>query len=466
MAARSGSIPKLETARRALAEGRYETAFELLEDAARRPRDRAQRALFQLHLAAADALYGVDGLDQGLQALREAAASEPAVVGWPLYRALHWEFRALQGATPGEVRRGVTGVGTAEPVAAYHAASALWLAGAGRSARRALAAIDRAHLPAYLAWRHAALSGHAHAEAAAWADAATAFAVAEAGATPSERPGLRAHRAGALLEDGRADEAAALLTGVDRQDLAPSECAWVRQLQGRADLELGNPERALVHLVEAERDASDGAARYAAVQLAARALARLGRHREAAERLGSVLSGAPESERPYALHERAVALLEADVAEEAEAVLQELLLDPDYPHRGEATADLAEARLRRGDLAGARETAVRALDLGATGPACLTLGTVAFEYYELDEAVSWLEQAASASVTGDPAWVAAQQLLADVFVQRGPAAAERLLSHARQALAYTEPGSEWIGPLEAHVAQARAWLGGHERWLN
>ncbi|NBC95261.1 MAG: hypothetical protein GVY27_02780, partial [Deinococcus-Thermus bacterium] len=208
------------------------------------------------------------------------------------------------------------------------------------------------------------------------------------------------------------------------------------------------------------------AARYAAVQLAARALARLGRHREAAERLGSVLSGAPESERPYALHERAVALLEADVAEEAEAVLQELLLDPDYPHRGEATADLAEARLRRGDLAGARETAVRALDLGATGPACLTLGTVAFEYYELDEAVSWLEQAASASVTGDPAWVAAQQLLADVFVQRGPAAAERLLSHARQALAYTEPGSEWIGPLEAHVAQARAWLGGHERWLN
>jgi thioredoxin-like negative regulator of GroEL len=466
VAVRSASLPQLETARRALAEGRYETAFALLEDAARQPRDRAQRALLHLHLAAADALYGVDGLDRGLQALRQAAASDPAAVGWPLYRALHWEFRALQGAAAGEVRRGVAGVEPVEPVAAYHAASALWRAGAGRSARRALQAIDAGRLPAYLRWRHAALLGHAHAEAGAWAEAAEAFQAAEAGTTPPERAGVRAHRAGALLEDGRVELAAALLEGLPRDDLTPSECAWVRQLEGRADLELGNPERALARLAEAEAGAPDAAARFAAVQLAAQALARLGRHVEAAERLASAQGEAPEAERPYALHERAVALLEADLAEQAEGVLEELLLDPDYPHRGEATADLAEARLRQGDLAGAREIAGRALELGATGPACLTLGTVAFEYYELDDAVRWLEQAASASGTGDPAWVAAQQLLADVFAQRGPAAAERLLSHARQALAWTEPGSEWVGPLEAHVAQARAWLGGHERWLN
>jgi tetratricopeptide (TPR) repeat protein len=463
---RSASLPSLETARRALAEGRYETAFALLEVAARQPRDRAQRALLHLHLAAADALYGVDGLDRGLQALREAAASDPSAVGWPLYRALHWEFRALQGAAPGEVRRGVVGVDPGEPVAAYHAASALWRAGAGRSARRALQAIDPGRLPAYLGWRHAALLGHAHAEAGAWAEAAEAFAVAEAGATPADRPGVRAQRAGALLEDGRLEEAARLLDGLPRDDLTPDELAWVRQLEGRADLELGNPERALRRLAEAAAGAAEPAARFAAVHLAAQALARLGRHVEAAERLAGALAEAPEAERPYALHERAVALLEADLAEQAEAVLEELLLDPDYPHRGEATADLAEARLRQGDLAGARETASRALDLGATGPACLTLGTVAFEYFELDDAVRWLEQAASASGTGDPAWVAAQQLLADVFAQRGPAAAERLLSHARQALAWTEPGSEWVGPLEAHVAQARALLGGHERWLN
>jgi hypothetical protein len=91
---------------------------------------------------------------------------------------------------------------------------------------------------------------------------------------------------------------------------------------------------------------------------------------------------------------------------------------------------------------------------------------VAFEYFDLDEAIVWLERAVSATQPGDPTWLAAHQLLADVHAQRGPAAAEQVLLHARQALAHVEPGSEWIGPLEGHVEQARRWLGGAERWLN
>ncbi len=466
MVPRDARLPQLEPARRALAEGRYEAAFALLEEAARHPRDRTAGALGRLHLAATDALYGEAGLDRGLRALREAAAQDPSAVRWPLYRALHWEFRALQGAPSHEVRRGVAGVTANDPVAAYHAASALWRAGAARSARRALRALEPEALPTYLRWRHASLLGHAHADSGDWQDAAVAYAAAREGATLLERDTVRVHLAGALLETGRPEEARLLLAALDADAVAPDDLAWARHLEGRAELELGNPGRALACLEDALRRSEDGAFRFSVVQTVAAVLGRLGRPTEAAERLREVLPDAPDGERAYALHERAVALLEADLAEEAQASLEELLLDPDYPHRGDATADLAEARLRLGDLAGAREIATRALELGAAGPACLTLGTVAFEYYDLDEAIVWLERAVSASPPGDPTWVAAQQLLADVFAQRGPSEAERLLSHARQALAWTEAGSEWAGPLEGHVEQALRWLGGHERWLN
>jgi len=459
-------LDHLEPARRALAEGRYEVAFALLEHAAQGPHPQAVRATCHLHLAAADALYGPDGLDRGLRSLREAAAADPGAVRWPLYRALHWEFRSLQGASASEVRRGVSGIGRDDPVAGYHAASALWWAGAARSARRALEALVGAELPAYLRWRRASLLGHALADEGDFAAAAEAFGAAYQAASRPERETERIHYANALLEQGKAHEARELLALLAEDDLTPPDAGWAHELRGRAELELGNPALALERFERAERLASGDDRRFAVAQAQAQALARLGRHAEAAERLAAALSSAPDEDRPYALHERAIALLEADLLGEAEEVLGELLLDPDYPHHGEATADLAEARLRQGDLVAARTTATRALELGATGPACLTLGTVAFEYFDLDEAIVWLERAASAATTGDPTWLAAQQLLADVHAQRGPDAAAQLLMHARQALAWTEPGSEWQGPLERHVAQARAQLGGHDRWLN
>ena len=466
MVPRRARLPHLEPARRALAEGRYEAAFALLEDAASRTRPQLVRALYQLHLAAADALYGRDGLDHGLRALRAVASADPAAVRWPLYRALHWEFRALQGASAHEVRRGVARLGDDDPVAAYHAASALWCAGASRAARRALSGIDAAELPAYLRWRRASLLGHANADADDWEGAAAAFAEALETAAEAERETIRVHLASALLELGRVAEVRELLATLEPGRLTPPDLGWGHELRGRAELELGNPGRALIDLDEADRLAEDGIRRFAVAQARAQALARLGRHAEAADRIADALPDAPEAERAYALHERAIALLEADRIDDARETLEEILLDPDYPYRGEVTADLAEIELRRGDLAEARETAARALDLGATGPACLTLGTVAFEYFDLDEAVVWLERAVSATTAGDPTWIAAHQLLADVYAQRGPSSAENLLIHARKALSWTEGGSEWAGPLEAQVELARSWLGGHERWLN
>ena len=460
-------LPHLEPAHRALAEGRYETAFELLEDAARRPQARGARALYHLHLAAADALYGHDGVDSGLRALRSAAEADPALVRHPLYRALHWEFRALHGAPVAEVRRGTRGIADEDdPVAAYHAASALWSAGSVRQARRALDALAPDDLPTYLRWRRASLLGHVLTEAGEHEAAALAFAQAYSAATEPERETVRIHLAAALLELGRMPELLILLADLDDDAVTPEDLGWARQLQGRAELELGNPGRALTLLAEAERRSEDPVQRFGVVHASAQALMAQGRYGEAAARLEAVLAHAPGPERPFALHELAVALLEDEASEEAEACLEELLLDPDYPNHGDATADLAEVRLRRGDLSAARETALRALELGAVGPACLALGTIAFEYFDLDEAVGWLEQAASATAPGDPTWLAAQQLLADVFVQQGPTAAERLLTHARLALAHSDSGSEWSRPLQAYVRQARRWMGGYDRLLN
>ena len=153
----------LEPAHAALAEGRYEAAFALLEGAARRHGTRAAGARYWLHLAACYALYGSDGLEGGVPALRAAIASDPNLGDDPLYRALYWEFEAYRGGAASDVKRGLRSGGAAElpPVAAYHAAAALLTVGAAKSALRRLEALDPAVLPAYLGWRHASMTASA-----------------------------------------------------------------------------------------------------------------------------------------------------------------------------------------------------------------------------------------------------------------------------------------------------------------
>ncbi len=127
----------LEPAQRALAEGQYDVAFALLEDAARRPYGRAAQGQYWLHLAAVYALYAEDGVENGTPALRQAVAADPNLAENPLYRALYWEFAAYRGGSVGDVKRGIRQVpASAEPVAAYHAGSALLGAGAPKSAAK------------------------------------------------------------------------------------------------------------------------------------------------------------------------------------------------------------------------------------------------------------------------------------------------------------------------------------------
>jgi len=467
---RRSRVVDLEPARRALAQGRYDVAFALLEDAARGGFARAAQAQYWLHLAAVYALYAEDGVENGVPALRSAVASDPNLAEDPLYRALFWEFAAYRGDTVGDVKRGIRQVpARADAIAAYHAASALLAAGAPKSAAKRLTLLPIAELPAYLVWRRWSLLGQSREALGDWSGAAEAFGKAVELAPEAERDPERLSLAGTLLELADPEAALAELERVDEDALRPEERAVLRYLSGRAHLESGNPNLGLAllreaHALEGERSGPD--AGFQTSLATAQALVALGRFDEANEAFAAALAVAPAEDRPFVQHEAAYALIESDALGAAEAMLSEVVSDPTYPHRAEALADLADTRLKSGEFDGAEVLARQALEMGATAAACLCLGNIAYEYFRLDEAITWFEQAVSASQPGDPVWVGAQQLLADACAWSGEGMAERVLTHARLALEYTEPSSEWYLPLRRHLAAAKKLLGGHDRLLN
>src|SRR5690606_36066185 len=191
-------------------------------------------------------------------------------------------------------------------------------------------------------------------------------------------------------------------------------------------LELGNPNPALELLSEAVPSdragaevvddpdgAPTGSGSYSVDFATAQALSALRRYPEALAAYQWALAKAPAEHRAYTQHEAAYAMIECDRLLQADEMLTAVVSDPSYPHRADALADLADVRLRSGEFESAQVVAEQALELGATAPACLTMGNIAYEYYRLEEAASWFEQAISASQAGDPYWVSAQQLLAD-----------------------------------------------------
>lgn len=462
--------PDLEGAHAALAQGHYDVALAMLEHAARRASRQGQGQSW-LMLAELYALYGEEGLENGQPALRSAAALDPNLASQPLYRALFWEFAAFRGGAVGDVKRGLRDVpDDADPVAGYHAGSALFAVDAPKSAARRLLAIDEARLPAYLRWRRWSLLGQCREAMGEWEGAVEAFAQAIELAPPPEREPERLSLAGALIELGRTGEAVETLESVDDLLLRDDELSVHRYLLGRAHLELGNPNQALELLAEARAstdldDDEEGGA-YSVVFATAQALSALGRSREALVEFERALDLAPAEHRAYTQHEAAYTMIECDKLLQAEDLLAEVVSDPSYSHRADALADLADVRLRNGEFEAAQVVAEQALELGATAAACLTLGNIAYEYYRLEEAASWFEQTISASHPGDPYWISAQQMLADVYAQFGDEHAEQLLRHARAALEYTDAGSEWHIPLTRYLEQARRVLGDFDRLLN
>lgn len=461
----------LEPAQRALAQGQYDVAFALLEDAARRPAGRAAQGMVWLQLAAVYALYAEEGVENGTPALRRAVAADPNLADHPLYRALYWEFAAYGGGSVGDVKRGVRQVpGDADGVAAYHAGSALLAAGAPKSAAKRLAAIDAELLPEYLVWRRWSLLGQCREALGDWEGAVEAFDQAVALAPRAEGEPERLSLAGAYLEQGDPGRSLQVLADVDEDALRREERAVARYLAGRANLEGGNPNLALTLLREAhaleQGDGTEPLDTFQTSLATAQALTALGRYPEANRAFAEALASAPAEDLPYVRHEAAYALIESDEVAAAEELLTDVVSDPTYPHRADALADLADARFKMGEFDVAEELAQQALEMGATAAACLCLGSISYEYFRLDDAIRWFEQAVSASQPGDPVWVSAQQLLTDAIAWRGERMADRVLTHARAALEYTDPSSEWYLPLRRHLAAAQRALGGHDRLLN
>ncbi len=478
---RRSPLAEVEPAHRALSEGRYEVAFALLENAARRGRRGHDAGLLKLLLAAVYALYEEDGLEGGLHALQEALEAEPTLVEHPLYRALRWEFAAYSGSSGdgggsnsnapatlrADIKKGAVAVaGAGDAVAAFHAARALLTVGASGRAIKILEGIPKASLPRYLVWRCWSLLGRALEGRSDFEGAREAFANAVATSCGADREGERLSLASSLIETDHAAESLEVLAEVKGDTLEPDERAVLHYLTGRAHTLLDNPNRALEHFLQASvLEAAAGEPSFSLHLALAQTYALLGRLERAAPHYLEAISLAGASQRAFARHEYAFSLFEADHLLEAREVLLEIVEDKRYAFLGEAKADLAETEYRLGNFGAADAWARGALEAGAVAPACICLGNIANDYYRLEEAVDWFEKAVSASKEGEPDWLTAHEMLADVLAQTGEEPA-RVISHAEAALKHLHPADEWALTLRGHVHAARERLGGHPRLLN
>ena len=135
-----------------------------------------------------------------------------------------------------------------------------------------------------------------------------------------------------------------------------------------------------------------------------------------------------------------------------------MLGEPEYPYHPEVLADIAECDYRLGRLQEAQLEAEQALAQGAVVPASLVLGSVAMDYFQLDDALEHYERVIREAAPDSRDWVTGHQMAADVMAQQGfpnPAAA---YAHAQQALASTPESDDWHMTLQDHLRKAEAMM--------
>lgn len=472
----------------ALAGGDYEAAFSVLDaalDEATPARgkpargDQATAARLCLYLGSLHALYGDAATEQLGAALTEARTLDPAVTAQALYLALSAELdaraRGPQAAPPGQDVREAD-----DAVARFHALCALALA------EQPQAALDlqlgTGELPAHLRWRLRSWQADCQEELGHTADAIHLYAEAAHLAGGLDRAVMLQEQAALLIQDGQPDvaktvlDSARLLYGRKqgaRANPAQSEdeglnlATW-HYLRAQALLQMDLPEAALEMIREADRlERQHGTPGYVVALLRGQILSHLGQQEKAIVAFEAALELAEEGDRPYANHELGVALLDMDRPVEARDRLELALSEPDYPYQPEVLADIAECDYRLGRMPEAQLAAEQALAQGAVIPASLVLGSVALDYFQLDEALEHYERVVREAAPESRDWIVGHQMAADVMAQQGfpnPAAA---MAHAQQALEHTPESDDWHGTLQDLLTRAQALMGQQDgRMLN
>ncbi|ABF46477.1 hypothetical protein [Deinococcus geothermalis] len=445
----------------ALAGGDYDTAFGVLEAAMREAR-KPERARIALYLASVQSLYGDAATGEVAAALREARTLEPALREDPLYLALSAELdartRGPDAAPPPEQVRAA-----ADPLARYHALAALALAEQPQAALDVY--LPLSELPEHLQWRLRSWQADSEEQLGHTQEAALLYAEAAHHAQGLNRAVMLQEQAALLLQLGQAEEARQVLAqarplylGHDL-DEGLNLATW-HYLQAQALLNLGKPDEALASIREADRlERAFGDPSYGVALVWGQVMTQLGQPEEALRHFERALTLATDADRPYAQHELGVALLDLDRPLEARERLEAALADPEYPYQPEVLADLAECDYRLGRLQEAQQAAEQALAQGAVVPASLVLGSVALDYYHLDEALDHYERVVREAAPQSRDWITAHQMAADVMAQQGfrdPAAA---YAHAQQALEYTPESDDWYGTLQDHLKKAEALMG-------
>ncbi|MFC4452780.1 hypothetical protein [Deinococcus sonorensis] len=444
----------------------FDAAFNILE-AALGEADQPTRAQLYLYLASLHSLYGDVALTEMDTALGAALAASAEVGGSALYQALDAERQARRQDTV-RVSPGLSQ--SPDPLTRYHVVAALALSG---QTEEALAVpLSLTDLPPHLRWRLRSWQadceenlGHTEAALHLYAEAAHL-------ASGLQRAGMLQEQAALQLQAGQPTEALAVLHRA--RPLYPDASAdplglasW-HYLMSQAQLQQDQTDEALVSIVEADRlERAQNDPSYGVALVWGQVLVAQGRQQEALPHFEEALRRAAPQDRPYALHELGVALLDLDRPLEARERLESAALTPEYPFVPEVLADIAEAEYRLGRLQEAQATAETALSQGATVPASLVLGSVALDYYHLDEALEHYQRVLPEAAPGTRDWVIAQQMVADIMAQQGfPDPASAYL-HAQLALEHTDPSDDWYATLTDHLARLDTIIGsGRGRTLN
>lgn len=442
-----GVTPRIEEW---LHQGEYDRAYDALVAAAERRFQAAARAAAALvDLAEFYSLYGEAEAEAWEAALEEARARWPRIERDELFQALAFERAALAGerVQPPQV---------SDPRPAYHVAQGLAYLGELGAAAGALP--DPAALPPFLAARAWALLGRIHESAGRLEEAAQAHERAAEGSLGKERLWSLLDAAALWLEADAAERARERLreAGPLLSEGELSDRATFHYLTARAELALGNPERAAEAIVQAEGlEAAGAGLSHGTAMVRAQVHQRFGREDAARAAYQDAEKRADGADLPFVWHEWGLFELDHGDLLRAESLLRKVVRDEAYPHRAHALADLAEVYYRLGDGPAADESARSALELATVPAAHLILGNRAYDVGAWDEALAHYRAAAAAAREGDRDWVTATEMIVDVLAQTGYPNPAEVAELAERLLPYLPPSDEWRETLRGYADRAR-----------